>query len=62
MDLLAYILHRRSPEGFLDSLSAASARDLVLARKLIVSGRKSSTSSSVEEVDPFSAMLTEGDT
>lgn len=34
IDLLAYILHRRSSEGFLDSLAPASARDLMRLENL----------------------------
>jgi hypothetical protein len=34
IEMLAYLLHRRTPEGFLDSLAPASARDLVFLENM----------------------------
>jgi hypothetical protein len=58
VNLLAYILHRRTEKGFLDSLSAASARDHVLLSNLGAKAAKGASKGSGDpEIDAMNAML-----
>ena len=53
--LLAYILCRRSPDGFRQSLAPASARDAIFLANLRAMGDKRSTGD--EDLDAMNAFL-----
>ena len=58
MTLLSYILHRRSNEGFLDSLAPACAADHVLLSNRIAGARKRPPGGSGDaEQDAMSSFL-----
>lgn len=51
IELLAYILHRRSPEGFLDSLAPMSARDQIHLNNWTAAAKKTDS-----PPDPFNLL------
>jgi hypothetical protein len=60
IEMLAYILHRRTPEGFLDSLAPASARDLVFLENMKVDAQNKASRADAggpPELAEFRAML-----